>query len=103
MNVKTGMSTVSAVSSPSLVSSLYIFQLLGWYVQLLTKCGLCPGMYLLSEKVNKAIHDLHDPVPHYHEMLAKSIERTLKRFQPDQPFERTSWNVTDDRNLFWRT
>ena len=31
-----------------------------------------------------------------------SVERTLKRFKPDQPFERSSWMIVDDRNLFWR-
>lgn len=31
-----------------------------------------------------------------------SVERTLKRFKPDEPFERTSWEIVDDRNLFYR-
>lgn len=57
---------------------------------------------MISEKINKPVHELHDPVPHYHEMLSKSIERTLKRFGPHEPFERTSWNIMDDRNLFRR-
>ena len=31
-----------------------------------------------------------------------SVERTLKRFKPNEPFERTSWEIVDDRNLFYR-
>ena len=45
---------------------------------------------------------LHKPVPHFNEKLLVSVERTLKRFKPDQPFERSSWMIVDDRNLFWR-
>ena len=31
-----------------------------------------------------------------------SVERTMVRFAPDRPFERCSWWVADDRELFWR-
>lgn len=31
-----------------------------------------------------------------------SVERTLKRFKEHEPFERTSWSMVDDRNLFLR-
>ena len=61
-----------------------------------------PGFYLLSETINKPLVVLHKPVPHFNEKLLMSVERTLKRFKPDQPFERSSWMITDDRNLFWR-
>ncbi|KAI0741071.1 hypothetical protein C8Q76DRAFT_765525 [Earliella scabrosa] len=60
-----------------------------------------PGFYLLSETIGKPIEVIHAPVPHFNEKLLPSVERTLKRFQPDQPFERSSWMITDDRNLFW--
>ncbi|EJF56819.1 hypothetical protein DICSQDRAFT_70665 [Dichomitus squalens LYAD-421 SS1] len=60
-----------------------------------------PGFYLLSETINKPLEVLHRPVPHFNEKLLMSVERTLKRFQPDQPFERSSWMIADDRNLFW--
>ena len=61
-----------------------------------------PGFYLLSETINKPLVVLHKPVPHFNEKLLMSVERTLKRFRPDQPFERSSWMIADDRNLFWR-
>ncbi|KAI0753138.1 hypothetical protein C8Q80DRAFT_1097643 [Daedaleopsis nitida] len=60
-----------------------------------------PGAYLLSETINKPLKVLHAPVPYFNEKLLKSVERTLKRFKPDQPFERSSWMIADDRNLFW--
>ena len=61
------------------------------------------GFYLLSETINKPIDVLHRPVPYFNEKLLMSVERTLKRFKPDQPFERSSWSIADDRNLFRRT
>lgn len=48
-----------------------------------------------------ALHELHSQIPHFHKMLA-SVERTMVRFAPDRPFERCSWWVADDRELFWR-
>ena len=61
-----------------------------------------PGFYLLSETINKPLVVLHKPVPHFNEKLLMSVERTLKRFRPDQPFERSRWLIADDRNLLWR-
>ncbi|KZS91046.1 hypothetical protein SISNIDRAFT_414539 [Sistotremastrum niveocremeum HHB9708] len=58
-----------------------------------------PGFYLLSEKINLSLHDTHAPVPQFNEKLLLSVERTLKRFTPDEPFERTSWEIVDDRQL----
>lgn len=31
-----------------------------------------------------------------------SVERTLKRFRPHEPFERSSWEMVDDYNLYHR-
>ena len=60
------------------------------------------GFYLLSNKINKSLEVVHDPVPHFNEKILMSVERTLKRFKPNEPFERTSWEIVDDRNLFYR-
>ncbi|KAH9942146.1 uncharacterized protein BXZ73DRAFT_41217 [Epithele typhae] len=60
-----------------------------------------PGSYLLSETIGKPLRELHAPVPHFNEKLLLSVERTLKKFKPDQPFERSSWMIVDDENLFW--
>ena len=48
------------------------------------------------------MRQVHMPVPHFNEKLLLSVERTLKRFKPNEPFERTSWEIVDDRNLFYR-
>ncbi|KZT25682.1 hypothetical protein NEOLEDRAFT_1169290 [Neolentinus lepideus HHB14362 ss-1] len=60
-----------------------------------------PGFYLLSKKINKSLRIAHAPVPYFNEKLLMSVERTLKRFKPNEPFERTSWEIVDDRNLHW--
>ncbi|TFY60904.1 hypothetical protein EVJ58_g4856 [Rhodofomes roseus] len=58
------------------------------------------GSYLLSEKIGQPIHQLHAQIPHFNKMLT-SVERTMVRFAPDRPFERCSWWIADDRELFW--
>ncbi|KAL6305160.1 hypothetical protein BKA93DRAFT_234268 [Sparassis latifolia] len=60
-----------------------------------------PGSYLLSEHIGQPLHALHAAVPHFAEKILRSVARTLVRFPPDRPFERSSWMVVDDRNLFW--
>ncbi|KAI0767107.1 hypothetical protein C8Q74DRAFT_1203421 [Fomes fomentarius] len=60
-----------------------------------------PGHYLLSETIDKPVKAIHMPVPDFNKKLLMSVERTLKRFRPNQPFERSSWSIVDDRNLFW--
>jgi len=60
-----------------------------------------PGFYLLSEKINKSLKEAHEPVPYFNQKLLLSVERTLKRFKPTEPFERTSWEIVDDRNMFF--
>ncbi|KAH9911195.1 uncharacterized protein B0H18DRAFT_1129044 [Fomitopsis serialis] len=59
-----------------------------------------PGSYLLSEKIGQPLHQLHAQIPHFNRMLT-SVERTMVRFAPDRPFERCSWWIADDRELFW--
>lgn len=61
-----------------------------------------PGFYLLSKKINKSLRTVHEPVPYFNEKILLSVERTLKRFAPSEPFERTSWEIVDDRELFFR-
>ena len=61
------------------------------------------GFYLLSRKINKSLEQVHRPVPYFNEKILMSVERTLKRFSSTEPFERTSWEIVDDRNLHWRS
>ncbi|QRV75034.1 actin-related protein 10 [Ceratobasidium sp. AG-Ba] len=60
-----------------------------------------PGFYLLSEKIGKSMYDVHQPVPQFNQKLLVSVERTLKRMDPNAPFERSSWEIVDDNNLFY--
>ncbi|CAE6410496.1 unnamed protein product [Rhizoctonia solani] len=60
-----------------------------------------PGFYLLSEKIGKSMYDVHVPVPQFNQKLLVSVERTLKRMDPNAPFERSSWEIVDDNNLFF--
>ncbi|KAG8748258.1 hypothetical protein FRC10_007648 [Ceratobasidium sp. 414] len=60
-----------------------------------------PGFYLLSEKIGKSMYEVHMPVPQFNQKLLVSVERTLKRMDPNAPFERSSWEIVDDNNLFY--
>ncbi|BGP17510.1 hypothetical protein JCM10213_008244 [Rhodosporidiobolus nylandii] len=55
-----------------------------------------PGFYDFSAKIGKSMYDVHAPVPHFNEKILMSVERTLKRFKPNEPFERSSWEIVDD-------
>ncbi|KAF9514579.1 hypothetical protein BS47DRAFT_1342892 [Hydnum rufescens UP504] len=59
-----------------------------------------PGFYLLSEKIGKPMQEVHAPVPQFNQKLLISVERTLKRMHPSAPFERSSWELVDDYELF---
>ncbi|KAF9030721.1 hypothetical protein BDZ89DRAFT_660335 [Hymenopellis radicata] len=60
-----------------------------------------PGFYLLSNYIGKPLEEIHREIPYFNEKILMSVERTLKRFKANEPFERTSWTMVDDRNLFW--
>ncbi|KAI5480400.1 hypothetical protein MNV49_000975 [Pseudohyphozyma bogoriensis] len=59
-----------------------------------------PGFYDFSQKIGKSMYDVHTVVPQFNEKILMSVERTLKRFQPHEPFERSSWEMVDDYNLY---
>ena len=48
------------------------------------------------------MREVHEPVPEFNEKLLMSVERTLKRFKPNEPFERASWEIVNDWSLFRR-
>jgi hypothetical protein len=48
------------------------------------------------------MEQVHTPVPEFNEKLLLSVERTLKRFKSNEPFERASWEIVDDWQLFRR-
>lgn len=68
----------------------------------LTLSRACTGFYDFSQKINKSMEQIHVGVPQFNEKILKSVERTLKRFEAHQPFERSSWEMVDDYNLYHR-
>jgi hypothetical protein len=60
------------------------------------------GFYDFSQKIDKSMEQIHVGVPQFNEKILKSVERTLKRFEAHQPFERSSWEMVDDYNLYHR-
>lgn len=48
------------------------------------------------------MYQIHLHVPHFNDKILVSVERTLKRFEAHQPFERSSWEMVDDYNLHRR-
>lgn len=60
------------------------------------------GFYLLSKYIGQWLGQVHEGVPYFNEKILLSVERTLKRFKPTEPFERTSWTITDDRDIHYR-
>ncbi|KIY73213.1 hypothetical protein CYLTODRAFT_417183 [Cylindrobasidium torrendii FP15055 ss-10] len=59
-----------------------------------------PGFYTLAQYIGQPLEQVHKKIPHFNEKILMSVERTLKRFKEHEPFERTSWSMVDDRNLF---
>ncbi|GAA5941656.1 hypothetical protein JCM3775_003623 [Rhodotorula graminis] len=55
-----------------------------------------PGFYSFKDKVGKSMREVHEPVPQFNDKILMSVERTLKRFKPEEPFERSSWEIVDD-------
>lgn len=48
------------------------------------------------------MREVHEHVPQFNEKILVSVERTLKRFKPEEPFERSSWEIVDDLNSHQR-
>ncbi|THH20952.1 hypothetical protein EW146_g509 [Bondarzewia mesenterica] len=59
-----------------------------------------PGFYTLSHYIGQPLEQVHINIPYFNEKILMSVERTLKRFKSTAPFERSSWGIADDRNLF---
>ncbi|POY75267.1 hypothetical protein BMF94_1637 [Rhodotorula taiwanensis] len=59
-----------------------------------------PGFYDFRAKLGMSMASVHAPVPQFNEKILMSVERTLKRFKPDEPFERSSWEIVDDLNSY---
>ncbi|BGP49444.1 hypothetical protein JCM10450v2_005335 [Rhodotorula kratochvilovae] len=57
------------------------------------------AVYSFRYKVGKCMREVHEHVPQFNEKILVSVERTLKRFKPEEPFERSSWEIVDDLEM----
>ena len=62
---------------------------------------LCfPSRWLLSEKMNRPLTAIHDPVPDYDDMLARRVNRVFEAVKPDRPLVRVNWTIHPTPELF---
>lgn len=67
-----------------------------------SKADIRSRILRFGARINKSLFDIHVGVPQFNEKMLLSVERTLERFQPNQPFERSSWEMVDDYNMYHR-
>lgn len=62
---------------------------------------LCfPSRWLLSEKLDRPLTVIHDPVPDYDEALARRVNRVFEALHVDRPLVRVNWLVHAVPELF---
>ena len=62
---------------------------------------LCfPSRWLLSEKMNRPMTIIHDPVPDYDDTLARRVNRVFEVIDERRPMVRCNWLVHSDPELF---
>ncbi|MEL7468324.1 MAG: DUF3445 domain-containing protein [Pseudomonadota bacterium] len=62
---------------------------------------LCfPSRWLLSEKMNRPLTIIHDPVPDYDDALARRVNRVFEALHQDRPLVRINWLVHPTAELF---
>ena len=62
---------------------------------------LCfPASWTLSEKKNKSLTSIHNPVEEYGADIAKKIEKMFKNLKPEMPIWRANYLLYDDYELF---
>lgn len=59
-----------------------------------------PSRWSLLEKAGKPIAAIHDPVPHYGEVLERPVNRFFAMLKPAKPVWRLNWSLHDNDVLF---
>jgi len=59
-----------------------------------------PTRWDLSSKLGKVLRDIHDPVPGYHEKLARPMDRLFAGLTEDRLLWRANYSLLDDPTLF---
>lgn len=68
---------------------------------LLAAAVLCfPSRWRLSEKLGRPLAEVHAPVPHYAERLARPVDRFMAAIKPGRIALRLNWALVDDPALF---
>ena len=72
----------------------------GWHIVAGSVCF--PSSWNLRDKIGKVMHDVHGPVPDFHEGTrnAMMIERIFDNLLVNQPVERFNWSVYGDDTLY---
>jgi dimethylamine monooxygenase subunit A len=67
----------------------------------LTAGAVCfPSNWLLSDKIGRALADVHGPVPGYAEKLASPVDRFFKNLAADTIMARANWHIHATPDLF---
>lgn len=53
-----------------------------------------------GQKLGKALHEIHEPVPHYKERMQMSMDRYFKKMESSKPIQRGSWGLEVGQPLF---
>lgn len=62
-------------------------------------CVCFPSRWLLSSKIGTALDEIHGPVPHYDEELARPTKAFFDRLKSDRSFWRLNWTLLDSPTL----
>ena len=67
----------------------------------LEAASLCfPSRWRLIDKIGKRMVDIHSPVPHYEDKLARPVDRFFDKLDINKPVWRVNWSLTDDPDLY---
>ena len=62
---------------------------------------LCfPSRWLLTEKLNRPLTMIHEPVPEYGDSLARRVNRMFETLRPERALVRCNWLVHGDPELY---
>jgi hypothetical protein len=66
-------------------------------------CVCFPSRWLLANKINTTLDEIHAPVPGYSEELARPTNGFFDRLTPERSFWRLNWTLLDSATLFQPT
>lgn len=73
----------------------------GW--RLRAACVCFPSRWELATKIGTTLDEIHAPVPHYEEELARPTRGFFDRLRPERSFWRLNWTLLDSPALYQPT